>query len=100
MPAQELDCMAAECSRYGESLRQTGRLIAAERLQSTGTATTLRMANGKVSVTDGPFAETKEQLAGFYLIEAGDREGSPRHRIQDSPGAPGVYRGATRKISR
>ena len=47
-------------------------LIAAEALQPGETATTLRVRNGRVSVTDGPFAETKEQLAGFYLIEARD----------------------------
>jgi hypothetical protein len=47
-------------------------LIAAEVLQPTETATTIRVRNGKLSVTDGPFAETKEQLAGFYLIEATD----------------------------
>jgi hypothetical protein len=46
--------------------------IAAEALQSVHTATTLRVRNGKMSVTDGPFTETKEQLAGFYLINARD----------------------------
>jgi len=53
-------------------LRKAGILIAAEPLQSVQTATTVRVRNGKVSVTDGPFAETKEQLAGFYLIDARD----------------------------
>ena len=47
-------------------------LVAAEALQPVETATTVRVRNGRVSVTDGPFAETKEQLAGFYLIEARD----------------------------
>jgi hypothetical protein len=47
-------------------------LVAAEALQPVETATTVRVRNGKVAVTDGPFAETKEQLAGFYLIEARD----------------------------
>ncbi len=46
--------------------------MSSEALQSVQTATTVRVRNGKVSVTDGPFAETKEQLAGFYLIEAKD----------------------------
>ena len=50
----------------------SGLLLAAEALQPVETATTVRVRNGKVSVTDGPFAETKEQLAGFYLIEARD----------------------------
>ena len=53
-------------------LRQSGYRIAAEALESVQTATTVRVRNGKVSVTDGPFAETKEQLAGFYLIDARD----------------------------
>jgi len=61
-----------ECVACGEGLRNGGQLIAAEALQSIETATTVRVRNGKVSVTDGPFAETKEQLAGFYLIEARD----------------------------
>ena len=49
-----------------------GRMLAAEPLEPVATATTVRMRGGKLSVTDGPFAETKEQLAGFYLIEARD----------------------------
>jgi hypothetical protein len=53
-------------------LRANGSLIAAEALQPIDTATTVRVRNGRVSVTDGPFAETKEQLAGFYLVEARD----------------------------
>ena len=61
-----------ECVACGEGLRKGGQLIAAEALQPIETATTVRVRNGKVSVTDGPFAETKEQLAGFYLIEARD----------------------------
>jgi hypothetical protein len=61
-----------ECQACGDSLREKGRLVAAEALQSVQTATTVRVRNGKVSVTDGPFAETKEQLAGFYLIDASD----------------------------
>ena len=62
----------SDCMAYGESLRKSGRYIAAEALQSVHTATTVRVRNGKVSMTDGPFAETKEQLAGFYLIDAKD----------------------------
>ena len=61
-----------ECADYADGLRNRGTLVAAEPLQTTETATTVRVRNGKVSVTDGPFAETKEQLAGFYLIEARD----------------------------
>ena len=61
-----------ECASCGNGLRESGALIAAEPLHPVETATTVRVRNGKVSITDGPFAETKEQLAGFYLIEARD----------------------------
>jgi hypothetical protein len=61
-----------ECKAFSDGLSSSGRRIAAEALQSVHTATTVRVRNGKVSVTDGPFAETKEQLAGFYLVDAKD----------------------------
>jgi hypothetical protein len=61
-----------DCVAYDTSIRNSGHCIASEALESVQTATTVRIRNGKVSVTDGPFAETKEQLAGFYLIEAKD----------------------------
>src|ERR1700676_3485027 len=61
-----------ECLVCGDGLRASGHVIAAEALQPVHTATTVRVRNGKLSMTDGPFAETKEQLAGFYLIDAGD----------------------------
>ena len=53
-------------------MRKSGHCVASEALQPVSTATTVRVRNGKVSVTDGPFAETKEFLAGFYMIEARD----------------------------
>ena len=61
-----------DCVAYDVAIRKSGHCIASEALRSVQTATTVRVRNGKVSVTDGPFAETKEQLAGFYLIEARD----------------------------
>jgi len=61
-----------ECFAYAEFVTQSGRMLAAEALQSVQTATTVRMRGGQLSITDGPFAETKEQLAGFYLVEARD----------------------------
>jgi hypothetical protein len=61
-----------ECLACGDGFRTRGLLLAAEALQPIETATTVRVRNGQLSVTDGPFAETKEQLAGFYLIEARD----------------------------
>ena len=54
------------------NLRDQARLLSAEALHATDSATTVRVRNGQLAVTDGPFAETKEQLAGFYLIEAVD----------------------------
>ena len=59
-----------ECMDCGNGLRSDGLLLAAEPLHPVHTATTVRVRDGKVNVTDGPFAETKEQLAGFYLIDA------------------------------
>jgi len=61
-----------ECQACGDGFRESGVLVAAQALQPIDTATTVRVRNGKLSVTDGPFAETKEQRAGFYLIEARD----------------------------
>src|SRR3972149_4262435 len=62
----------SECLAYDAAVRASGHCLASEALQPVQTATTVRVRNGKVSVTDGPFAETKEQLAGFYMIEARD----------------------------
>ncbi|HEY2817819.1 MAG TPA: YciI family protein [Casimicrobiaceae bacterium] len=61
-----------ECRAYGDGLRQSGRWVGGEALQPVHTATTVRVRNGKVTMTDGPFAETKEQLAGFYMVDAKD----------------------------
>lgn len=61
-----------ECAACGNGFRKSGILVAAEALQPVETATTVRVRNGRLSITDGPFAETKEQLAGFYLIDASD----------------------------
>jgi hypothetical protein len=66
------DLPDSECLAYDAEIRKSGHCVASEALQSVETAATVRVRNGKVSVTDGPFAETKEQLAGFYLIEAKD----------------------------
>ena len=59
-----------DCVAYDTAIRQSGHCLASEALESVQTATTVRVREGKVAVTDGPFAETKEQLAGFYMIEA------------------------------
>lgn len=61
-----------ECIEYDAAIRNSGQCLASEALQPVHSATTVRVRNGKLSITDGPFAETKEQLAGFYLIDASD----------------------------
>src|SRR5438270_6661411 len=61
-----------ECMAYDQALRSAGRCLASEALQPVRTAKTVRVRQGKVVITDGPFTETKECLAGFYLIEAAD----------------------------
>lgn len=72
MPQQQWDDLNQECIACGEGLRESGHWVAGHALQSVDTATTLRVRDGKVVTTDGPFAETREQLAGFYLLEARD----------------------------
>ena len=62
----------SECLAASERLRAEGRVVAAEALHPVHTATTLRVRDGTLTVTDGPFAETKEQLGGYYLVEARD----------------------------
>jgi hypothetical protein len=68
----ELQALDDESLAYDESLRKRGHLITAQALESVQTATIVRVRNGKVSLTDGPFAETSEQIGGFLLIEAQD----------------------------
>jgi hypothetical protein len=65
-------CPDAECFAYAQEVAASGKMIAAEPLHAIDTATTVRVRNGQMSMTDGPFAETKEMLAGFYLIDAKD----------------------------
>jgi hypothetical protein len=68
----EWDALREETLSYLEELRNRGHVVAAEALQSVRTAATVRVRSGKVSMTDGPFTETKEQLGGFFLINARD----------------------------
>jgi hypothetical protein len=68
----EGEAIMNEYFTFTADIQRNGKYIAGEALQPTQTATTVRVRNGKVSTTDGPFAETKEQLGGFYLIEAND----------------------------
>ena len=71
-PQAETEKMLTEYGAFTESIRDSGHHVAGFRLQPTAMATTVRIRDGKLSTTDGPFAETKEQLGGFYLIEAKD----------------------------
>ncbi len=68
----ERNTMLDECFRYDDELRKKGHFAGGEALQGPQTATTLRWKNGKVSITDGPYAETKEQLGGILVLEARD----------------------------
>jgi len=85
-----------DCVAYDTAIRASGHCIASEALQSVQTATTVRVRNGKVAVTDGPFAETKEQLAGFYMIEARDLNEAIPARLENPAGARGQHRSAGR----
>jgi hypothetical protein len=67
-PMRDLD--DRDCAEFAGSLQDSGHLIVGQALQTVDTATTVRVRSGKTTVVDGPFAETKEQLAGFYLIAA------------------------------
>lgn len=73
-----------ECHAYDQELRERGYVIAAEALSPVDTASTVRVNKGQTSVTDGPFADTKEQLGGFYMIEARDMNDA----IQVAAGIP------------
>jgi hypothetical protein len=65
-------CSDHLCADYAQQVAASGRLLAAEPLHDTHTATTVRVRNGEVTLFDGPFAETREMLAGFYLVDAKD----------------------------
>ena len=72
MPDDQRAAMMQEILAYDEELRRGGHLVGTEALQGVRSATTLRWRHGKVVVTDGPFAETKEQLGGIVVLEAAD----------------------------
>lgn len=81
--------MLDECFTYDDHLRKNGHFTAGEALQGPDTATTLRWKDGKVSVTDGPYAETKEQIGGILVLEARDLN----HAIQLISKHPGIKAG-------
>jgi len=72
MPEKEMDELNARHLRYNEELLASGHFVEAEALQPAAAATCVRMRSGKAALTDGPYAETKEMVAGFYVIEARD----------------------------
>lgn len=72
MTKSESDAFMGEYFAFTEGIRKSGHYLGGNALQPVQTATTVRIRNGKVSATDGPFAETKEQLGGYYLINAKD----------------------------
>jgi hypothetical protein len=94
MSEKERDAHIAECLAYDEELRENGHVVGGEALQSVRSATTLRFRNGRVAVTDGPFAETKEQLGGILVLEARDLN----HAIQLMSRHPGVRLGGSFEV--
>ncbi len=72
MPKEEMDKLNVEYRAFGGAIQKSGQLILSQGLASTQAATTVRVRDGKTLTTDGPFAETKEQLGSIYIIEAKD----------------------------
>jgi len=72
MPKSESDAFMGDYFAFTDGIKKSGHYLGGEALQPVNTATTVRVRTGKTSTTDGPFAETKEQLGGYYLIEARD----------------------------
>ena len=89
MPERERNAMVDECFTYDDVLRRNGHFAGGEALQPASSAVTLRFRGGKVLVTDGPYAETKEQLGGILILEARDLN----HAIQLMSKHPGVRGG-------
>ncbi|MBD0267460.1 YciI family protein [Pseudanabaena sp. FACHB-2040] len=85
----EQAALMADCFAYDDELRRGGHFIGGEALQSIQNAATLRYQNGKVTITDGPFTETKEQIGGILMLEARDLN----HAIQLMSHHPGVRNG-------
>ncbi len=90
MSESDRNAFIDECFAYDNVLRKNGHFVGGEALQSPRNAITLRFQNGKVSVTDGPYAETKEQLGGILILEAKDLN----HAIQLMSKHPGVRGGS------
>lgn len=78
LPSAEFDALMRDCLRHADALQAAGTLLASQKLQPVEQARTLRVRDGQARVTDGPFAETRELLAGFNLIQAADPESALR----------------------
>ena len=89
-PKPELDAIMVDYRAFGTTYRQSGNVLGGNALQPTTSATTVRVRNGKMSTTDGPFAETREQLGGYYLLEAKDLN----EAIQIAAKIPGAKTGS------
>jgi len=89
MPEADADKHFEDYSEFTKEIRRSGHFIGCNRLLPPDTATTVRVRNGKVAVTDGPYAETKEQLGGYYVIEAKDLDAA----IQLAARIPGAWIG-------
>jgi hypothetical protein len=85
LPQGEYEAIMGESLAYREEMRRGGRSIAASSLEFVGAAATIRVWNGRVAVTAGPFAEAREQLSGFYLLEARDLNEAIRLAAQMPP---------------
>ena len=72
MSATEMESMMTDYREYTEMLHTSGKFVSGEALQPVATATTVRVRDGAVQTSDGPFAETKEQLGGYYMVDAAD----------------------------
>ena len=90
MPLHDYRAVVDECLTYEQQLRESGKFLAAEALQSVECATTVRHRDGQLSITDGPFAETREQLGGFYMIEARDLNEAIQIAAKIPPGRLGA----------
>lgn len=72
VPREQMEGALQDYRAFTEEIKKSGHFVASNGLKPTDAATTVRVRNGKLSATDGPFAETKEQLGGYFLIEAKD----------------------------
>src|SRR5204862_175818 len=89
VPAEQVEQAKKDYWAFAEDIKKSGHYVGSNGLKHTDAATTVRVRNGKVSTTDGPFAETKEQLGGYFLIEAKDLNDA----IQVASRIPGAKHG-------